>query len=449
MGNNIIPSESTRLLLSATRGASLPKGVDDTRPLAIGETFRRLASSLIITQIGSDKIAEACGLEQFAAGTKNGTQNAALISQLALSALQNQTADDGSSYCIMGLDCKAAFQSVERNAVINAAHERLPELEGLVRCLYSSPSLIFLAPHIHTEEDPTVLYSVEGVHQGCSIGTICFCLGVAEPIKQIQTAIKSIDPLNSLLLFADDVGLQASTTSSALCLRATIFEFAKVNLQINPMKTEVYAPSDHTETLYAPCPYADGESALTTLQTLRAITPPTPHTSLFLPIPPTSADLLTRQQGEVTPICDLDPDEVTLTCVKVVREAWIKQDGLTLVGSPVGPSDYVAAHVWKKCQGAVKAAKAVLHHASADYSYSRQNAYQLLRMCVFPRLHYLAQVMPLLLPEKEEPGDTPLLRRDRATMARVRLLLHHTTLTLHGLSLRAIAGATNEYYPLH
>lgn len=92
----------------------------------------------------------------------------------------------------------------------------------------------------------------------------------------------------------------------------------------------------------------------------------------------------------------------------------------------------------------MKAAKAVLHHASANYDYSRQNAYQLLRMCVYPRLHYLAQVMPLLLPARSEPGDTPLLLRDRATMARVRLLLHHTTLTLHGLSLKAMAGVNSE-----
>lgn len=75
-------SPSTRQLFRLARGVSIPKKDGGTRPLAVGESLRRLLSKAVCYIIGNPRIEEAAGPYQFAAGTVAGTDIAGLIPRL-------------------------------------------------------------------------------------------------------------------------------------------------------------------------------------------------------------------------------------------------------------------------------------------------------------------------------------------------------------------------------
>lgn len=173
--NNIDSTATT--ILTLARGICIPKKDGGVRPLTIGESIRRLLSRVVIKIIGNDKIEEKAGKYQCAAGTKAGTDIAGIISRLALETAEITAGDSPHNWVLLSIDCRAAFQHIDREWMIEQIRTRLPQFYGACLAVYGTPSTVLLHNNI---EDPTSrVISSEGVHQGCPMGTIFFSIGIA------------------------------------------------------------------------------------------------------------------------------------------------------------------------------------------------------------------------------------------------------------------------------
>ena len=86
---------------------------------------------------------------------------------------------DLTDYSLVKLDISNAFNSVDRQTVLNEVHRRCPEIYHMVWQSYNTRTPLFIGD--------TVIWSKTGVQQGDPLGPLCFSLAI-DPI------IGSMDP---------------------------------------------------------------------------------------------------------------------------------------------------------------------------------------------------------------------------------------------------------------
>lgn len=116
---------------------------DDIRPLAVGECFRRLLSKGLCAHIGITTIESAGGALQYACGTPSGTDIAGILPRLRLEVADNND-EDNKDIVLIGIDCKSAFQHVDRYLMLEKVRAYLPSAYGAALNLYHGDSLLFL-----------------------------------------------------------------------------------------------------------------------------------------------------------------------------------------------------------------------------------------------------------------------------------------------------------------
>lgn len=189
--NDLLPSERAKQLFRLARGVPIPKkNPGEIRPLAVGEALRRIACKIIKEAIGNPTISAACGPLQFGAGVSSGTEVAAGIPRLALASVDDLTS--------VGLDCSNAFQNVDRVRTLAKVQEYLPAAYNLARSLYAGDSLLILSHEESRPDDPTLIVSTQGVHQGCVFGSIFFCVAIRDALAALASDLKKIDLDNGL-----------------------------------------------------------------------------------------------------------------------------------------------------------------------------------------------------------------------------------------------------------
>lgn len=189
--NNLLPSESARQLFRCARGVPIPKkNPGEIRPLAVGEALRRVACKIIKHAITDGPIADACGPMQFGAGVSCGTELAAGIPRMAIDLFEGMAS--------FGLDCSNAFQNIDRHVTLAMVRKYLPEAYNLARSLYEGDSLLILSHEEESEDDPTIVISSQGVHQGCVFGSIFFCIAIRDALSAVASGIRKLNELNGL-----------------------------------------------------------------------------------------------------------------------------------------------------------------------------------------------------------------------------------------------------------
>src|SRR5688572_9047112 len=137
------------------------------RPIAVGLTLRRL-----VAKMANKHAQAACAPllqpSQLGVGTKGGCEALIHATRLFLSNLTEEKA-------FVKLDFANAFNSVRRDAVLEAVARHRPDLVAFTNAAYGSPSLLWAGD--------SLLLSAEGVQQGDPLGSLLFCLALDAPLK--------------------------------------------------------------------------------------------------------------------------------------------------------------------------------------------------------------------------------------------------------------------------
>jgi hypothetical protein len=139
------------------------------RPLAVGETLRRLTSKLGVSVV-KDRAARYFGPQddpyvpvQLGVGVRGGAEIAV---HLVRSVVEAHGGDD--SFALRTFDFTHAFNEVSRQKILDIMREKYPELYPYVKMCYSKTSHVWWNGHS--------MMSAWGVQKGDTLGPLLFCL---------------------------------------------------------------------------------------------------------------------------------------------------------------------------------------------------------------------------------------------------------------------------------
>ena len=164
--------------LAPTFGAAtlvpLKKPDGGVRPIAIGETLRRLVgkSLMHLPKLMGELRALAplkCGMGIVTACESIGQGLQALIPSLP----------ESGDWVALQVDVINAFNTVSRTSVLQGAAEFAPSMFPWLKTLYGQPAMLFC--------QGSVLLSRTGVHQGCPLGPAAFAVGIQRAPKSSST----------------------------------------------------------------------------------------------------------------------------------------------------------------------------------------------------------------------------------------------------------------------
>jgi len=214
-------------LLDCT-GIALAKGEHDVRPIAMGEAWLKLASLAALTECS--QAAEDLLPLQFAAGIAGGAQN---VGHTLNAHLRKPGAITAAA------DLANAFNSLSRQAVMDAVADRLPALLPFVAYVYGNKS------HIHLQGAPAdtpPVPSTTGVRQGDPLAMFLFCLTLQAPLARVQAR----HPTCRLIAYADDIHVQGPPDAVLAAIPDLQHECGSVSLTMVPTKGAVYSHTDAT-----------------------------------------------------------------------------------------------------------------------------------------------------------------------------------------------------------
>jgi hypothetical protein len=147
----------------------LIKRVNGVRPLAVGDTSRRLACKLALTLISSD-IGPLFQPYQLGVGCPNGADT--IIHSVA-SNLENLCLVEW----ILQVDFSNAFNMVDRATFLRLVKVYIPQLSNISTFLYQSKGYVIVGPQMH-------LRSYSGVQQGCPLAPLLLALVLRDLTSQ-------------------------------------------------------------------------------------------------------------------------------------------------------------------------------------------------------------------------------------------------------------------------
>ncbi|XP_047989335.1 uncharacterized protein LOC125228717 [Leguminivora glycinivorella] len=196
---------------------ALAKKDGGIRPIAVGCTIRRLAAKLCCRAV-RDRMATYFRPVQIGFGTARGCE--AAIHATRAYALANE----GSDAVILKVDIKNAFNSVERDVILNEVANQVPSLFPFLHQCYSTPSNLLF--------NGTTISSQVGAQQGDPLGPLIFCLA-------IQKVVSSLDsPLN--VWYLDDGTIGGSPETVLNDLHKLVPALREIGLEVNPAKCELF-----------------------------------------------------------------------------------------------------------------------------------------------------------------------------------------------------------------
>ena len=136
IGDGKIP-EPLRPFFFGAKLIALIKIDGGLRPIAIGNTLRRIASKCARSKALSER-QNFFGNVQVGCGTKRGAE-------IAAHSFQNLIERDDNPKCtvLLKLDFKNAFNSLNRETMLNHVYSKRPELYNYTHCAYGKPSYLF------------------------------------------------------------------------------------------------------------------------------------------------------------------------------------------------------------------------------------------------------------------------------------------------------------------
>ena len=163
--------QECRGLFTAARLVPLPKKGDGARPIAVGDTLRRLVAKCALEGVIEHVV-------QLLVPLQVGVQvsNAAELVARRIG-LWSRQAPSGSA--LLQLDLKNAFNSVNRVAMLKSVQQFAPALLPFANACYNHPTCLFA--------DGFTLRATRGVQQGDVVGPALFALAIHPVLLKLQT----------------------------------------------------------------------------------------------------------------------------------------------------------------------------------------------------------------------------------------------------------------------
>lgn len=221
-----LPSSVTVSLFGANLFA-IRKNNGGIRPIAVGYVWRRLSAKVACSH-AREVSSSLLGPRQLGFGVSGGTEAAVRAARCYLENMD-------SSKLFVKIDFRNAFNTVRRDAILDAVAKHLPELLPFAASTLSTPSDLQFANF--------TLQSEEGAQQGDPLGPLYFCLAIIDLLKALKSEL--------VLAYLDDITLgdDANTVlRDFLQLEASAH---RLGLEINREKCEVVGHTDATRSLFA------------------------------------------------------------------------------------------------------------------------------------------------------------------------------------------------------
>ena len=196
---------------------SLTKKDGGVRPIAIGNTFRRL-SFKIACKIIRSRTSTYFFPKQLGFGIEKGCES--IIHAIRTFIRLNK----GMKKIILKIDMKNAFNCVERDIMLSAVKEQIPELFAMFWQAYRNPSKLFYGTD-------TIL-SQRGAQQGDPGGPLLFSLAIHQFVKFLSSSFNCF--------YLDDGTLADDPTTVLSDFKDIIEKSKRIGLEINPDKCELY-----------------------------------------------------------------------------------------------------------------------------------------------------------------------------------------------------------------
>ena len=193
-------------------------------PIAVGNTFRRLSAKCAVYHVFESRQARY-GNRQVAVGTERGAE---LASQVFRCLIENPQLKEN---VIWEIDFENAFNSINRQFMLEKIFEMHPEVYKYSHSAYSQSSFLFYGD--------SVIKSCEGTQQGGFESPVLFS-------DSIQDLIASLESKMNLWYIED--GNLSDDYRTVLRDHKKIVEAEKtLGLKIKPTKSEFFFPGDITE----------------------------------------------------------------------------------------------------------------------------------------------------------------------------------------------------------
>ena len=213
-----IPSK-VRAAFYAASLTALEKPDGGIRPIAIGSTYRTLATKVALRPL-SGELGTQLRPVQLGYGTPGGCEAAAHATRYFADSLHKD-------YVILKIDMRNAFNSVRRDSFLRQVREHAPSLYPLMWQAYSEPS-----PLYHGTSE---IESDTGIQQGDPAGPAVFSLAIQPIVSTITTDLN--------VWFLDDGTLGGQVDDVCANLERVIPSMAEIGLSVNPNKCEIMAPA--------------------------------------------------------------------------------------------------------------------------------------------------------------------------------------------------------------
>ena len=237
--------------LCASRLVPLKKKGDGVRPIAIGDTLRRLFGKRLMR--AEDTVRALATLRPHQLGF-NG-QGACEMAGTTLQACIDALGPTGNWACL-SIDIINAFNTIDRNAILASLRTRAPHLVPWAQKSLGQPTLLFCANHTISSE--------QGVQQGDPLGPLLFAMGIQPAIEKVSMAMTlahqanpaQSPPLHWHRWYFDDGTLVGTLPQLNEALTILGPALASLGCSISAPKTTIWGPGTATglTILPATCP---------------------------------------------------------------------------------------------------------------------------------------------------------------------------------------------------
>ena len=197
------------------------------RPIAVGYVWRRLAAKVACSYV-KEASAALLSPRQLGFGVPRGAE-------AAVRAARRYVDNMKSGQLLIKTDFRNAFNTIRRDAILEAVAKHFPQLLPYVASTIGSPSCLQFGQF--------VLHSEEGAQQGDPLGPLYFCLTIKELLESMQSEL--------ILGYLDDITIGGNART---CLDDFLhLENAarRLGLEMNRSKCEVVGHTNKTRTLFA------------------------------------------------------------------------------------------------------------------------------------------------------------------------------------------------------
>ena len=210
--------------LAAANLIPLRKPDGGVRPIAIGETLRRLVGKVLMNNPSLAKLLRELVPQQCGVGITNACESIGQGLQDLVSAMPER-----GDWVVVQVDVTNAFNTIDRTAVLKGSAEHAPPMYAWLRFLYAQPTSLF--------SQGKCIVSRTGVHQGCPLGPAAFACA-------IQTIVKSLEQfaLQWGVFYLDDGLLVGPLSRVELAFRFLCDSMLKLGLTINQKKYAIWGP---------------------------------------------------------------------------------------------------------------------------------------------------------------------------------------------------------------